>query len=273
MVHLHEPLAPSITISALLARRAPIVATFHAAGDRTPYRWLSAPLRRLANRIDLRVAVSEQAAQLVRRHLGGSYEVLFNGIDIGRFRDAPPQDADDPTILFLGRHEPRKGLEVLLDALEFLPSDVHVRVAGDGPATARLRERYRDDPRVSWLGRLTEAEKIRHLRAASVLCAPSLHGESFGLVLLEAMAADRPAVASDLPGYRYLSNDGRAVFLVPPGNPRALAAGLSRVLSDDRLAASLRSRGDEQVQRFSIDELAHRYVEIYERLATNTTTR
>jgi phosphatidyl-myo-inositol alpha-mannosyltransferase len=266
LLHLHEPLAPSITIAALLAHPAPVVATFHAAGDRTPYRWLGASLRRLAEAIDARVAVSEPAAQLARRHLGGSYEVLFNGIDVGRFRAAAPADPDGPTILFLGRHEPRKGLDVLLDALPWLPAEVRVQVAGDGPCTAQLRDRHGGDRRVSWLGRLSEADKIRHLRGASVLCAPSRHGESFGMVLLEAMAAGTPAVASDVPGYRSLSGHGDAVVLVPPGDPRALAAGLLRVLSDHRLAAHLRRRADDRVRRFSMDELALRYVEIYERV-------
>ena len=266
VLHLHEPLAPSITIPALLSHPVPVVGTFHAAGDHTPYRWLGAPLRRLAGRIDARVAVSEPAAQLARRHLGGSYEVLFNGIDADRFRGPAPAQADSGTILFLGRHEPRKGLDVLLDAISSLPPDVTVRVAGDGPTTARLRERHRRDPRISWLGPLTEADKISHLRAASVLCAPSRHGESFGMVLLEAMAAGTPAVASDVAGYRSLGEQSGAVLLVPPDDPRELAAALRRVLSDRRLAADLRARGEDHVRRCSMDELAVRYVEIYERV-------
>ena len=265
VLHLHEPLAPSITIPALLAHPAPVIGTFHAAGHRTPYRWLGGSARRLASGIDARVAVSEPAAQLAARHLGGSYELLFNGIDLARFREAPRADAAGRTILFLGRHEHRKGLDVVLDALRSLPPDVAVRVAGDGPVTTRLRERHRD-PRISWLGRLSEADKIRQLRAASVLCAPSRHGESFGIVLLEAMAAGTPAVASDVPGYRSLSDQSGAVLLVPPDDSRALAAGLLRVLSDPRLATTLRARGESQVRRFSMDELAARYVEIYERV-------
>jgi phosphatidylinositol alpha-mannosyltransferase len=171
---------------------------------------------------------------LAQQHLGGSYELLFNGIDVSRY-GAPTAEAAGMTILFLGRHEPRKGLDVLLDALPLLPRYVSVRVAGNGPATARLRERHRGDERIRWLGRLTEAGKIRELQAASVLCAPSRHGESFGMVLLEAMAAGTPIVASDVPGYRSLSSRADAAHLVPPGNPNVLAAGLLRVLSDHRL--------------------------------------
>ena len=114
----------------------------------------------------------------------------------------------------------------------------------------------------------TEAGKIRELRTASVLCAPSRHGESFGMVLLEAMAAGTPVVASDVPGYRSLSSQPGAAHLVPPGDPNALAAGLLRVLSDQRLAADLRAKGAEIVTRFSMDGLALRYAQIYDSLNT-----
>jgi phosphatidyl-myo-inositol alpha-mannosyltransferase len=267
VLHLHEPLAPSITIPVLLAHPAPMVGTFHAAGHRTPYRWAAPPLRGLASRIEVRVAVSEPAAQLAQQHLGGSYELLFNGIDVSRYR-APVAGAPGTTILFLGRHEPRKGLDVLLDALPLLPRCVSVRVAGTGPATARLHERHLGDERIRWLGRLTEADKIRELHAASVLCAPSRHGESFGMVLLEAMAAGTPIVASDIPGYRSLSSQADAAHFVPPGDPNALAAGLLQVLSDHRLAADLRAKGAEIVARFSMDALALRYGQIYDSLST-----
>ena len=266
VLHLHEPMAPSITIPVLLAHPAPVVATFHAAGHRTPYRWAAPLLRGLASRIEVRVAVSEPAAQLAQQHLGGSYELLLNGIDVSRYQ-APAAEAADMTILFLGRHEPRKGLDILLDALPLLPRCVNVRVAGNGPATARLRERHRGDERIRWLGRLTEADKIRELHAASVLCAPSRHGESFGMVLLEALAAGTPIVASDIPGYRSLSSQADTAHFVPPGDPSALAAGLLRVLSDHRLAADLRAKGAEIVTRFSMDALALRYAQIYDSLS------
>jgi phosphatidylinositol alpha-mannosyltransferase len=267
VLHLHEPLAPSITIPVLLARSAPVVGTFHAAGHRTPYRWVAPLMRDLAGRIDVRVAVSEPAAQLARQHLRGSYELLFNGIDLSRYR-APAAAPSGMTILFLGRHEPRKGLDLLLDALPLLPRRVSVRVAGNGPATPRLRERHGGDPRICWLGRLTEADKIRELHAASLLCAPARHGESFGMVLLEAMAAGTPVVASDVAGYRTLSDSqADAVHFVPPGDPSALAAGLLRVLSDHRLAAELSAKGANVATRFSMDALALRYAQIYESLS------
>jgi phosphatidylinositol alpha-mannosyltransferase len=265
VIHLHEPLAPSITIAALACHAAPVVGTFHAAGDRTPYRWLGPLLKPLAARIDWRVAVSEPAKRLAHRYLGGSYEVLFNGIDVNRYDSVAARAVEVPTILFLGRHEVRKGLDVLLEAMAALPADVRLWVGGDGPETVRLRRRYGGDRRVEWLGRLSEDDKIARLRSASVVCIPSLHAESFGVALLEAMAAQTPVVASDLPGYRHLGGGGGAL-LIPPGEPRSLAAALSKVLRDSALADNLGELGRWRARDFDIGELARQYIEIYQRL-------
>lgn len=263
VVHLHEPLAPSITLAALVSSRVPVVGTFHAAGEGTPYRWIGGSLHHLAGRIDRRVAVSEPAAQLAQRHLGGSYTVLFNGIEPKphHTRCEPLERA--PVVLFLGRHEPRKGLEVLLDAVSLLPESVTVWVAGEGPDTARLRRRHAADGRVQWLGRLTEADKWCRLRDASVLCVPSLGGESFGVVLLEAMAVGTPVVASDIMGYRALAGATAAACLVPPGDPAGLAARLLAVLGDQATSARLRSAGHTLAAAHSFDALARRYLEVY----------
>lgn len=266
VVHLHEPLAPSITIAALLTRPAPLVGTFHAAGDRTPYRWCGPPLRRLARRVDLRVAVSPEARRLAQRRLGGTYELLPNGIDLGRYARPPSvESADPPAVLFLGRHEPRKGLDVLLEAFDRPGVAAQLWIAGQGPDTDRLRRRWAGRVGISWLGRLDEAEKIDRLHRAAVLCVPSLHGESFGVVLLEAMAAGTPIVASDLPAYRSLAGD--AALLVPAGDPTTLAVGLRRVLGEAGLAPALRARGEATASPFGLDELARAYVSLYERLA------
>jgi phosphatidylinositol alpha-mannosyltransferase len=266
VLHLHEPLAPSITIPALLTRSAPTVGTFHAAGERTPYERLGPVPRVLARRVDVRVAVSEAAAHLARRHLGGSYHVLFNGIDEYRYGTAStPARAARRTVLFLGRDEPRKGLDVLLDAMRELPDDVMLLVVG-GRAGKDGRPHARGvDRRVRWLGRLSDDDKIALLASASVLCAPSLRGESFGMVLLEAMAAGTPAVVSDIPGYRSVSDGGRAALLVPPGDSSALAAALRRLLADEGLAERLRRAGRVRVRAFTMTALAARYVDLYER--------
>jgi phosphatidyl-myo-inositol alpha-mannosyltransferase len=264
VIHLHEPIAPGCTVTTLVCSSAPLVGTFHAAGTSAAYRWLSPLTCWLARRLTVRCAVSEDARELAARNLGGEYVLLHNGIDVGRFTKATPWPTDGPTVLFLSRHEERKGLDVLIAALRWLPAHARVWVASDGPDTARLKALAAGDGRVEWLGRIDEEEKIRRLRGADVLCAPSLRGESFGMILLEAMAAETPIVASDLPGYRKVAGaDERAALLVPPGDPAALGAALGRVLDDADLAASLSAAGDVRAAAFSMESLAERYVGIY----------
>jgi phosphatidylinositol alpha-mannosyltransferase len=266
IVHLHEPLAPGPALTAVVMHPAPIVGTFHAAGDSTSYKWLNPVVYRLAGRIDARVAVSEDARTLAERYLGGTYEVLFNGVEVDRWRLADPVKPDGPTIFFCGRHEPRKGLEVLLEAMALLPPDVRCWVAGTGPDTARLTARYAGDPRIEWLGWISDDEKIARMRGAAVFCAPSLGGESFGVVLIEAMAALTPVVASDLPGYRNVARPGLDALLVPGGDPVALAAGLRAVLADEDLAERLRRSGADRADGFSMETLAQEYLRLYCRL-------
>ncbi|HEX2047778.1 MAG TPA: glycosyltransferase family 4 protein [Acidimicrobiales bacterium] len=264
VVHLHEPIAPGATVTTLVCSSAPMVGTFHAAGTSAAYRWLAPLTCWLANRLSIRCAVSEDARDLAARHLGGEYLLLHNGIDVERFTKATPWPTEGPTVLFLSRHEERKGLDVLIAALPRLPPHARVWVASDGPDTARLKAAAAGDQRVEWLGRIDEAEKLRRLRGADVLCAPSLRGESFGMILLEAMAAETPIVASDLPGYRKVVGHAEpAAVLVPPGDAAALGDALGRVLETPELAASLAAAGDARASAFSMDRLAGRYVELY----------
>jgi phosphatidylinositol alpha-mannosyltransferase len=191
---------------------------------------------------------------------------VFNGIEVDRFAKATPWERDErPTVLFVGRHEDRKGLAVLLGALDALPADVRIWVGGEGPQTEELKASVGDDERVEWLGRIDDEEKCRRLRAADVFCAPSLHGESFGVVLLEAMAAGVPIVASDLPGYAKVGRQGREALLVPPGDAPALGAAITRVLRESAYAARLVDHGRTRADELSMDRLAEIYVEKYRR--------
>lgn len=268
VIHLHEPIAPGVTMTALVLRLAPTVGTFHAAGDSASYRMLNRGVRWLASRIDVRVAVSKDAELLASRYLGGEYRLLGNGIELARYVGDTADEAvvkeSQPTVFFVGRHEPRKGLDVLLRSLQFLPSDVRVWVASDGTDTERLRSEFAGDDRIVWLGRISDAEKIRRMRAASVFCAPSLHGESFGVVLLEAMAAGTPVVASDIDGYQNVATDDVDALLVEPGDPRALAAALARVMANPRLSQRLVEAGLERVEASSMRSLAEKYVAVYD---------
>jgi phosphatidylinositol alpha-mannosyltransferase len=267
VIHVHEPLAPGPALTSVTLHTAPTVGTFHAAGRSSSYRVLAPVLRRLLDRIDHKVVVSRDALALVQDHLGGEYEVMFNGIETAEIRSVAPLPHPRPAIFFLGRHEERKGLEVLLEALGLLDLDLTCWVAGDGPETRRLQSRWSADDRIEWLGRITDAERNARLRGASVFCAPSLHGESFGVVLLEAMAAGTPVVASDLPGYRNVATDGHDALLVPPADEVALADAIRRVLDDRPLAAALRHAGRDRADEFAMSTLARRYVAVYERLA------
>jgi len=177
-----------------------------------------------------------------------------------------PRPSMRPAIFFLGRHEERKGLDVLLAAVHDSDLDVTCWIAGDGPDTPRLRSAYGTDDRFEWLGRITDADKLARMRGAAVFCAPSLHGESFGVVLLEAMAAGTPVVASDLDGYRNVATDGCDAVLVPPGDVDALRVALAAVLGDPSRAAELVANGTSRADRFAMSTLAAAYVDIYRRL-------
>lgn len=261
VLHLHEPLAPGPTLTALFMGTAPAVGTFHAAGRVPAYVWLRPAVRATARLLGLRTAVSAQARRLAERWLGGPCQVVPNGVDVDRFAKADPWPADRPAILFVGRHEPRKGLEVLLEAFAELGGDAVLWVAGEGPATEQLSASA--PPGVEWLGRISDGELARRLRAADVFCAPSLHGESFGVVLLEAMAAGAPVVASNIEGYRDVARDRREAVLVEPGDAAGLRAALRRVLDDRDLAAELVEAGAARAASFSMERLAERYLSLY----------
>lgn len=266
VVHIHEPLAPGPPITSVVLHTAPTVGTFHAAGRSSSYRFMAGGLRPILGRLDHKVVVSKDALALVQGYLGGEYEMLFNGVETTEIRSVEPFASARPSIFFVGRHEERKGLGVLLAALRLIDADVSCWVAGDGPDTPALRSDYGDDDRIEWLGRISDADKIARLRGASLFCAPSLHGESFGVVLIEAMAAGTPVVASSLDGYRNVATNGVDSLLVPPGDAEALAGAIERVLADDALAAGLVAKGERRADDFAMSRLAAAYVGIYERL-------
>ena len=268
VVHVHEPFCPGPSLYSLIATDRPTVGTFHRSGASRAYDALKPIVRLVGRRITLRCAVSVDAEKTIAAVLGGTYERVFNAIDVDRFVKASPAPTDGPTLFFIGRHEPRKGLDVLLEAMRLLPDEVRLWVASDGPQTAELQERYGGDPRIEWLGRISDEDAASRLRAADVFCAPSLHGESFGIVLLEAMAAQTAIAASDLPGYRNVARHDVDALLVPPGDAPALAATIRRLLNEPDLRARLVAAGEARAQEFSMDRLADRYVELYERVLT-----
>lgn len=262
VVHLHEPFAPVLGYGFWAAHRWPTVATFHRSGS-DALMAIASPLARWARgRIDVCVAVSEAARDTAATMCGGTYEVLFNGVDLGRYAGVVPTPSDVPAVLFLGRHESRKGLEVLLDAFAQVTRPAVLWIAGTGADTARLRARHPESERVRWLGVVSDDEAASRLLGAAVLCAPSLGGESFGMVLVEAMAAGTAVVASDISGYRQVAA-GHGT-LVAPGDRSALAVALDRLLASPPDAGTL-ERARQHAAQWSMDGLAARYVDLYRR--------
>jgi phosphatidylinositol alpha-mannosyltransferase len=262
LVHLHEPVVPGPCLTALAGFPGPMIATFHASGE-VPHQWARPAIRPMVARLAFRVCVSEAARETAAVNWGGDdYLVLWNGIEVDRFACATPVPSQHPAVLFVGRHEPRKGLAVLLEAWEGIDRDATLWIAGSGPQTAGLRGRHVE--RVEWLGRVTDAELRQRLRGAAVFCAPSIGGESFGVVLLEAMAAGTPIVASDIDGYANVARADREALLVPPGDAGALRAALRRVLDDATRRDALVEAGRARATEFSMAKLARRYLELYE---------
>jgi len=269
VVHVHEPLAPGPSLTALLFNDGPMVGTFHRSGDSGWYQVLKPLIRWRARQLTIRAAVSKEALDTAWRALGGTYELVWNGIDVQLYQKARPWPKDGPVVMFVGRHEPRKGLAVLIDAVRRLGPEVRVWIAGEGPETARLHHATAAEGRFEWLGLVSEQEKMQRMRAADVLCAPSLHGESFGVILLEGMAAGAPVVASDLVGYRHVARPGIDALMSPAGDAPALAEAIQTALDGGPDVKAMVENGLERAASFSLDSLAERYTEMYGRaLAT-----
>ncbi len=260
VIHLHEPAVPGPALTLTIGAEVPIVSTHHISGA-VGREWALPALRLPMSRIAARVAVSESARLTAEDAYGGEYRVLWNGIDVERAQHACPWPTDRPAVLFVGRHEQRKGLGVLLDAWQGIGRDAELWVVGAGPQTEELRARGVAD--VAWLGRVDDDERDRRLAAATVFCAPALGGESFGVVLLEGMAAGAAIVASDIDGYRNVATHDRDALLVAPGDPDALREALRALLDDPARRARLVAAGRARAEALSMRALAETYRALY----------
>jgi phosphatidylinositol alpha-mannosyltransferase len=265
VMHLHEPFSPGANHAALVGTFIPAVGTFHSAraGRNGWYETLRPGIRPLMNKLTVKTAVSADAARQVTLTFGEECEILPNGVEVGMFAAGPATTAPHPAVVFVGRHEPRKGLGVLLDAFDGLGRAADLWVIGDGPQSVALRARGL--PGVHWLGTVSDAGKAAHLRGATIACFPALDGESFGVVLLEGMAAGAAVIASDIDGYRTVARQGEEAILVPPGDPDALREALRMLLDDAERRARLVAAGRRRAAEFSMSRLAERFVEVYER--------
>jgi phosphatidylinositol alpha-mannosyltransferase len=275
VVHVHEPTTPSAALMALWAGDGPFVATFHTWQVRS--RAMSAAaglLRPWLEKIDARIAVSENARSMMVQHIGGEAVVIPNGLYIDRFAGYPRHEwqGRDGTISFLGRmDEPRKGLAVLLAAVPALVTErpgLRVLVAGTGQADEARRSLpayCRDN--VVFLGAVDDTARADMLASSDVYVAPHLGGESFGIVLLEAMASGVPVLASDLAAFRQVLDGGRLGELFEPGDSTALATACLRLLGSSDELAKLREAGRHAVCRYDWSVLIDEILAVYELVA------
>jgi len=273
VLHVHEPVAPSLSILALWVARGPIVATWHSSHDRS--RILSAGYyvgQTAMEKVRGRIAVSEDARRTLVTHLGGDAVLIPNGVRVAAFAShdrLPDVDPTRPSLLFLGRiDEPRKGLDVLVGALPAVVAavpDVQVLIAGPGEV---------DDQRallppevvgsVRFLGRISDEDKARALRSVDVYVAPHTGGESFGIVLAEAMAAQAAVVASDLPAFRRVLQDGACGRVFPNQDSAALAVDLIELLREPAVREAYVAAADVRVRQFDWDKVVDDVIAVYD---------
>lgn len=261
LLHLHEPLIPSVSLLALMGSELPVVATFHASRERSlGYALGSQVLGKWAEKIGERIVVSEAARSLVGQYFPGQFELIPNGVDLTRYRGAEPDPeilSLKPFVLFVGRPEARKGFGVMMRAMKSVRKSVDVNLVVVGS------ERKHSPKWVTGLGRVEQERLPGIYAAADLFCAPSLGGESFGIVLVEAMAAGTPVVASDIPGYREAA--GGAGLLVPAGDGERLGERITDVLSEEGLAREMADKGKRRAAQLDWDLLSERLMEVYRR--------
>jgi phosphatidyl-myo-inositol alpha-mannosyltransferase len=276
VVHMHEPLMPLLPWFVLRRSPAPIVATFHTHRE-GGHRWYSACrplLQPLMDRIAVRLAVSEPARRTVAHHFPGMYEIVPNGVDLDRFQQPgrrPPSMREDRLhVVFVGRLEPRKGVDRLLRAMAAVTRavpGVMLTIVGDGPDRVELQALARSlGVEVTFEGRVAEDDLPGFYQFADVVCSPALGGESFGIVLLEAMAAARPLVASRIDGYAAVLEAANCATLVDVDDIAEFADVLQRLLADPALRRQLGARAAVAVRSYDWRVIAERLEQIYQRV-------
>lgn len=275
VVHIHEPLMPALTLTVLAHSKTLNIGTFHAfAQSNTGYYYGRPVLRYFMDKMDGRIAVSRPAVEFISQYFEGYYEVIPNPIDLNRFAQAVepiPQFQDGKlNILFVGRFgERRKGLKYLLRAFNYVRQQIpncRLIIVGKGNTKGYLRYlRHNKIKDVVFTGYVADEELPRYYQSAHVFCAPSIGGESFGIVLVEAMASGLPVVASDIPGYASVIEHGKQGLLVEPKNVETLAMSLIRVLADSELRHQMSAEGQRKAPQYSWKKVAQRVLEFYER--------
>ncbi|MBI2773030.1 MAG: glycosyltransferase family 4 protein [Chloroflexi bacterium] len=273
VIHHHEPLVPFLSPQILDNSSCPQVATFHAFGGFSLSYWLGRPVaERYMRKLDARIAVSSAAKHFVSTYFPGDYRIIPNGVDVDFYASARPlpEFRDGKiNILFVGRLEPRKGATYLLAAYEGLKRtypETRLIIAGRGPIQAQLRRTVarRQIGDVFFADRVSDVEKSRLYKTADIFCAPSTGRESFGIVLLEAMAAGRAIVASDIHGYKKVVQRNVTGLLVEPKDPDALCRAMAQLIADPALREELGRAGAQRARDFDWAHVTRQLVEVYE---------
>ena len=264
VVHFHEPFAPLVGWGVLRAHRAPAVATFHRSGTGPALRYTRPLLRRLARNIDVAAAVSAAASETIASAINIETRVLFNGFETERFVASERRRDPGTLVVSLGRLDERKGTRHVIRAVQHHNAEHaqqwHLVIIGDGVQRAMLERVANHDPAVQFVGAVSDAQKRDWLRRANVVVAAATHGESFGLVLLEAMASEVSVVASDIDGYREAAGDHAVLFA--PGDHRALEAAIGRALAQETCSSVAGAR--RHAQHWSMVALVDAYEALYE---------
>jgi phosphatidylinositol alpha-mannosyltransferase len=276
VIHLHEPLVPALPLTVLRQSRTANVATFHVTRDSYfGYLYAKPLLKRFMSKLHGRIAVSLTARDFVRHYFPGEYRIIPNGIDVQAYTQprSPFPELQDGKInlLFVGRLDKRKGLIYLLKALPHVKYHFpNLRLIVVGAFDEAQMEEYRDFVRATGLtdvvfkGFVSPEDKIRYYQQCDIFCSPAIGRESQGVVLLEAMAAGKPVIATALDGYRTMVRHEQDGLLVPPADDTALAVGLCRLLSDAALRRRLADAGHAKVQAYSWPKVAQQLLEVYE---------
>jgi phosphatidylinositol alpha-mannosyltransferase len=275
IIHFHEPLFPSLPWMVLPSSRSINVATFHAYYKRSLGYWMWRPICRwFYNKMDGKIAVSEPAKEFVSRYFPGEYRIIPHGVDVDRFSaEVPPVEEfcdGKLNILFVSRLEARKGIGSLLKAFRTVKGDVpQSRLIIVGPGDKYQYEKWVEEEKledVVFVGYSPYADLPRYYRTADIFCIPAVGRESFGLVLLEAMAASKPIVASDIDGYANVITHGVDGLLVPPRDVKMLAHGLVSLLNDEALRRRMGSSGRRKVEGLRWEGIAQRTLDYYQEL-------
>jgi phosphatidylinositol alpha-mannosyltransferase len=270
VIHVHEPLVPLVGWNATLGAHDPVVGTFHAYATKPLPNYIANAVgaRRLFNRLSARIAVSEAAAWTGRRWFGGEYTIIPNGVDLDAAPTDPVPPSEELRILFVGRPEERKGLPILLTAFNALVEHVPCRLTVIGAEREDVLRYVADPDLLRFMdirGRVSGPSLWEALHRADVLCAPSLSGESFGMVLTEAFAAGTPVIASAIAGYNDVVSDGVDGLLVPPGDPQRLAEELQRVHHEPERLREMGEAAHRSAKRYAWPRVADQVTEVYER--------